>query len=178
MNNILSMLGLAKKAGRLEIGEEPVGGAARARDARLILLASDAAGNTLRRAKHFADAGACLLTQIPATKDELGAAVGRTSCAMVAVTDIGFAEAVANKLAAIDEAKYGEIAERLSVKAARAAERKAPKRRQRREKRGSFRGSGAIGATNGSGNRKAATVVKEQARHDKNVRTGKKRIKK
>jgi len=143
VNNILSMLGLAKKAGRLEIGEEPVGAAARARDARLILLASDAADNTLRRARHFADAGACLLTQIPATKDELGSAVGRTSCAMLAITDIGFADAVAKKLAALDEAKYGALSEKLSVKAARAAERK-----------------------------------KEQARHDKNVRTGKKRIKK
>ena len=71
MNNMLSMLGLAKKAGRVEIGEEPVGAAARARDARLILLASDAADNTLRRARHFAEAGACLLTQIPATKDEV-----------------------------------------------------------------------------------------------------------
>ena len=104
MNNILSMLGLAKKAGRVEIGEEPVGAAARAHDARLILLASDAADNTLRRARHFAEAGACLLTQIPATKDELGSAVGRTSCAMLAVTDIGFADAVAKKLAALDEA--------------------------------------------------------------------------
>lgn len=143
MNNMLSMLGLAKKAGRVEIGEEPVGAAARARDARLILLASDAAENTVRRAGHFAEAGACLLTQIPATKDELGSAVGRTSCAMLAVTDIGFADAVAKKLAAIDEAKYGALSEKLSVKAARAAERK-----------------------------------KEQARHDKNLRTGKKRFKK
>ena len=143
MNNILSMLGLAKKAGRVEIGEEPVGAAARARDARLILLASDAADNTLRRARHFAEAGACLLTQIPATKDELGSAVGRTSCAMLAVTDIGFADAVAKKLAALDAAKYGALSEKLSVKAERAAERK-----------------------------------KEQARHDKNLRTGKKRFKK
>ncbi len=124
VNNILSMLGLAKKAGRLEIGEEPVGAAARARDARLILLASDAADNTLRRAKHFAEAGACLLTQVPATKDELGSAVGRTSCAMLAITDIGFADAVAKKLAALDGANYGELSEKLSVKAARAAERK------------------------------------------------------
>ena len=178
MNNILSMLGLAKKAGRVEIGEEPVGAAARAHDARLILLASDAADNTLRRARHFAEAGACLLTQIPATKDELGSAVGRTSCAMLAVTDIGFADAVAKKLAVLDAAKYGALSEKLSVKAERAKERKDPKRRQRREKRGSFRGSGAIGATNGSGNRKAATVVNEQARHDKNLRTGKKRFKK
>ena len=137
------MLGLAKKAGRVEIGEEPVGAAARARDARLILLASDAADNTLRRARHFAEAGACLLTQIPATKDELGSAVGRTSCAMLAVTDIGFADAVGKKLAALDEAKYGALSEKLSVKAARAKERK-----------------------------------NEQARHDKNLRTGKKRFKK
>ena len=46
---ILHLLGLAKKAGRLEIGEEPVGALCRARHARLILLASDAAPNTRRR---------------------------------------------------------------------------------------------------------------------------------
>ena len=32
---VLHLLGLAKKAGRLEIGEEPVGAACRARQARL-----------------------------------------------------------------------------------------------------------------------------------------------
>ena len=123
MDKVLGMLGLAKKAGRLEVGEEPVGGAARAREARLILVAQDAADNTIRRVRHFADAGQCLWVKIPATKDELGRAVGRTSCAMVAVTDIGFAEAAAKKLAAVDEA-FGETAERLSVKAQRAAERR------------------------------------------------------
>ena len=132
MDKILSLLGLAKKAGRLEVGEEPVGAAARARDARLILLSSDAADNTARRAKHFADAGACLCVTIPATKDELGRAGGRTSCAMAAITDVGFAEAVAKKLAALDPKRYGEVAERLSVKAARAAERK--KEQKRHEK--------------------------------------------
>ena len=104
MDKVLGMLGLAKKAGRLEVGEEPVGGAARAREARLILVAQDAADNTIRRVRHFADAGQCLWVKVPATKDELGRAVGRTSCAMVAVTDIGFAEAAAKKLAAVDEA--------------------------------------------------------------------------
>ncbi|MBE6910478.1 MAG: 50S ribosomal protein L7 [Ruminococcaceae bacterium] len=128
--NILSMLGLAKKAGRLEAGEEPVGAAARARSARLILLAEDAADNTVRRARHFADAGACLCAQIPASKDALGRAVGRTSCAMLALTDVGFAEAVGKKLAALDETRYGELAERLSVKASRAAERKAEQKRR------------------------------------------------
>ena len=124
MNNILSLIGLAKKAGRVEVGEEPVGAAARARDARLILLAEDAADNTVRRAGHFAEAGACLLAKIPADKDALGRAVGRTSCAMLAVTDVGFADAIAKKLAALDEARYGELSQKLGVKAARAAERK------------------------------------------------------
>ena len=123
MDKVLGMLGLAKKAGRLEVGEEPVGGAARAREARLILVAQDAADNTIRRVRHFADAGQCLWVKVPATKDELGRAVGRTSCAMVAVTDIGFAEAAAKKLAVVDEA-FAETAERLAVKAQRAAERR------------------------------------------------------
>lgn len=129
MDKILSLIGLAKKAGRVEAGEEPVGAAARARDARLILLAADAADNTVRRAGHFAEAGACLLARIPADKDALGRAVGRTSCAMLAVTDVGFAEAIAKKLAALDVERYAALAEKLSVKAARAAARKDEQRR-------------------------------------------------
>ena len=124
MDKLLNLIGLALKAGKLEIGEEPVGAAARARQARLILIASDAADNTRRRAKHFGDAGECICLEIPAAKGELGKALGRTSCAMAALTDIGFAEAVAKKLAESDEAHYGEAAKRLTIKAARAAERR------------------------------------------------------
>lgn len=124
MNKVLGLLGLAKKAGKLEVGEEPTGAAARAKDARLLLIASDAADNSYRRLKHFADAGACLYAVIPCTKDELGGALGRTSCAMVAVTDIGFATAIAEKLAEDDPERYGEITEKLRVKAQRAAERR------------------------------------------------------
>ena len=125
MDKLLNLIGLALKAGKLEIGEEPVGAAARARQARLILIASDAADNTRRRAKHFGDAGECICLEIPAAKEELGRALGRTSCAMAALTDIGFAEAVAKKLAESDEAHYGEAARRLAIKAQRAAERRA-----------------------------------------------------
>ena len=135
MDKVLSLLGLAKKAGRLEAGEEPVGAAARAHGARLIVLAADAADNTVRRAKRFAEAGACLCAEIPASKDELGRAVGRTSCAMLALTDIGFAEAIAKRLAALDEAKYAALAEKLSVKAARAAARKEEQKRHEKNVR-------------------------------------------
>jgi len=132
MDNILHMIGLALRAGRLEVGEEPVGAVCRARDCRLILVARDAADNTFRRVRHFADAGQCLWISVPYTKDELGSAVGRTSCAMLAVTDIGFAEAIAKKLAAVDPEKYTQTAERLSVKAERAAQRR--KEQQAHEK--------------------------------------------
>lgn len=140
MDKLLNLIGLAKKAGKIEAGEEPVGAAARARQARLLLLASDAADNTRRRALHFGEAGECICLLVPATKDELGHALGRTSCAMLAVTDIGFAEAIAKKLAEADEAHYGEAARRLALKAQRAAERR-----------------------------------QEMARHEKNVRMGKKK---
>lgn len=118
------MIGLAHKAGRVEIGEEPVGSAARARHARVILLASDAADSTVRRARSFARSGECLLLTIPATKEQLGRALGRSSCAMAAITDIGFADAIIKKLAKLDPEKFGEASERIEVKARRAAERK------------------------------------------------------
>lgn len=124
MEHILSMIGLAKKAGRVEIGEEPVGSAVRAKKARVILIAQDAAASSVRRARAFANVGNCLYLIIPADKDDLGRCLGRTSCAMAAVTDIGFADAIVKKLAAIDPEKYGEAAEKMDVKARRAAERK------------------------------------------------------
>ena len=124
MEHILSLIGLAKKAGRVEIGEEPVGSAARSKKARVILIAEDAAAASVRRAKAFADAGSCLYLTIPAGKDDLGRCLGRTSCAMAAVTDIGFADAIVKKLAAMQPEVYGDAAEKIAVKARRAAERK------------------------------------------------------
>jgi ribosomal protein L7Ae-like RNA K-turn-binding protein len=126
--NLLSTLGLARRGGMLAVGEEPVEAAARAKDARLILLAADAAENTVRRARHFSEAGACLWLRVPFRKDELGSAVGRMSCAILALTDVGFAAAVARCLADGNPAQYGESAEKLTVKAKRAAERRAEQR--------------------------------------------------
>ena len=50
MDSVLHLLGIARKAGRVEVGEEPVGAAARARQAKLILVAGGAAENSDRRA--------------------------------------------------------------------------------------------------------------------------------
>ena len=115
---ILHLLGLAKKAGRLEIGEEPVGAAARAHQARVLLLA-----------------GGALWLQMPFTKAELGEQLGRSSCAMLAVTDFGFAAALAEKLAARDEERYGPAAQQLRAKADRALMRQREKRQHEKNMR-------------------------------------------
>ncbi len=128
MDNGLHLVGIAKKAGRLEIGEEPVGAAARARQAKLLLLAADAADNTRRRCAHFAEAGNVAWVQCPYTKAELGQAVGRTSCAMLAFTDAGLAASLLKKLAAADPETYGEAAQALDVKAAKVLKRQKEQR--------------------------------------------------
>lgn len=124
-NHTLTLLGLAMRGGRLAVGEEPVEAVARARDARVLLLASDAAENTRRRCEHFAEAGQCLWLRIPFSKDELGRALGRSSVALAAITDVGLASAVVHRLAELDPVHYDEAAARLDVKAKRAAARKA-----------------------------------------------------
>lgn len=121
---ILSLIGLCLRGRNLEVGEEPVEAVSRARDARLILLASDAADNTARRAQRFAEAGQCIWLRVPFTRRELGQAVGRGSAAIAAVTDIGLAAAVVRRLAELEPEKYDEDLTRLELKAKRAAERK------------------------------------------------------
>ena len=129
-NNILSLLGLALRGGRLAVGEEPAALAAKARQARLLLVASDAAGNTLRRAEHLAEEGHCLWLTLPFTKAELGGALGRGSAALAALTDTGLAAAVAERLAQLDPERYGEAAARMDLKRRRAAERKTAPRQK------------------------------------------------
>lgn len=132
---ILHLLGLARKAGRLELGEEPVGAVCRARQARLILLACDAASNTYRRAAHFGEAGHVLWLEVPFTKVELGLALGRGNCAMLALTDAGFAASLVQKLSARNPEKYGPAAQQLTVKAERVLQRQQEKRRHEKNLR-------------------------------------------
>lgn len=129
---ILHLLGLARKARLLEIGEEPVGAVCRARHARLVLLAQDAAPNTRRRCAHFGEAGNVLWLELPFTKEELGFHLGRGSCAMLALTDAGLAASVADKLAQRDPDRYGPAAQQLREKADRTLQRQ--KERRQHEK--------------------------------------------
>lgn len=132
MEQVLSMIGLAKKAGRVEIGEEPVGAAARAKKARIILLASDAGPSSARRAASFATVGGCPLVPLGADKDAMGRCLGRTSVAMAAVTDVGFADAIVKKLTVLDPS-LEQVSEQLAAAADRARERRQEQARHDRK---------------------------------------------
>ena len=56
-NKALHLLGIARKANRLAIGEEPAGIACRSGKARLLLVAQDAGEHTVRRAQSFCRSG-------------------------------------------------------------------------------------------------------------------------
>ena len=97
--NTLRLVGLALRAGRLEGGEDAAVDACQYKKARLLLLASDAAEGTVNRALHAAAECGCVPLETPWSKEELGAALGRKSCAVAAMTDMGMARAVTEKLA-------------------------------------------------------------------------------
>ena len=96
----LNLLSLARKGRLLEVGEEPVGSACRAGHAKLILVAQDAADHSFRRAQHFSLYSRCPVLRLSCTKQELGACVGRASCAMAALTDAPLAFRFAGTLPA------------------------------------------------------------------------------
>ena len=109
MNSVLHLIGLARKAGRLAVGEDPVGEAVKSREGKLLLVACDAAENTIRRAGHMAERHRALPHR-PLHQGGLGHTVGRSSCALLAFTDVGLACAAAEKLAAEDPGNMGAAA--------------------------------------------------------------------
>ena len=100
MDKALNYIALARKAGRIELGEEPAGAAARAQKARLVVVASDATDHTWRRAQSFVAGTEQICLRVPFSKDELGQATGRTALALAAFTDpalaLAFVKALGN----------------------------------------------------------------------------------
>ncbi len=127
-NGLTGLLGLARKAGKAELGEESVTAAAHGHKARLILVASDAAENTRRRALTLGQAGNAPVLSPPLTKGELGRAVGRASCALLALTDVGLASSAAKKLAQLRPEEAGDVPALLERKAEKALRRKRAQR--------------------------------------------------
>lgn len=98
MDSIPSLLGLALRAGRLAVGEEPGRGRLPVPQGVPVAAGQRRGGQHHPPALHFCQAGKTICITLPLTKQELGpAGLGRASCAMLALTDVGFAAAVAGK---------------------------------------------------------------------------------
>ena len=133
MDKALSLLALARKGGIAELGEEPVGGAARGGKAYVILVAKDASDHTWRRAKSFAAGTEQQCVRLPWTKDQLGAAIGRDTLAIAAITDVQMALAL---VAALPQEESNKPAlEVLTAKAAKAKQRQQEAKAHRRNLR-------------------------------------------
>ena len=133
MNKALNYLGLARKGGLAELGEEPVGAIARAGKAYVILVAGDASDHTWRRAKSFAAGTEQQCIRLSCTKEEMGFAVGRTSLAIAAITDVQLALALVSALG--DPETYKAALEVLTAKAAKAKKRQAEAKAHQRNVR-------------------------------------------
>ena len=131
MDKALNYMALARKAGRIELGEEPVGAAARAQHARLVIVAQDAGDHTWRRAQSFVAGTEQLCMKVPFTKDQLGQAIGRTSLALAAFTDPALALAFVKTLENVSEDIVSQLEARTQRIAKRQKEAKARKRNQR-----------------------------------------------
>lgn len=97
-NKALQLISIARKGRKIEMGEEPVNAATRAIRARLVIVANDASDHSLRRVKGFVAGTKQPYLIVPFDKDTLGGAMGTTSCAMAAFTDVRLALAFVQAL--------------------------------------------------------------------------------
>lgn len=90
-NKLMSLLGFAQKAGKLATGDETCEIYLKRKKVKLILLASDAAENTLEKWKR-----AGLNHHVPivviADRETLSNAIGKVNRTVLAVLDAGFAK--------------------------------------------------------------------------------------
>ena len=142
MDRALNYLALARKAGLLELGEEPVGAAARANHARLVVVASDASDHSWRRAMSYVDHTGQQCLRLPYTKVELGMAIGRQELAMGAFTEPGLALKFVEALG--QNEKYQAVIEDLQNRTARVLKhQKEQKAHQRNVRMGKTRRNGS-----------------------------------
>ncbi len=94
----IGLLGLARKAGKLETGEETVGSLLLQKRARLTLLASDAGSAVARKMHGLAEGTRQRILALPYDKLTLGAALGKQSVSVAAFADVSMALAFVKAL--------------------------------------------------------------------------------
>jgi ribosomal protein L7Ae-like RNA K-turn-binding protein len=89
-DRFFSQLGLAMRAGKLVTGDEAALTAVRSREAKLLIIASDASENTKKKYKDKCTTYGVKVIE-GGSRDRLGASIGKESRVVLAVVDLGFA---------------------------------------------------------------------------------------
>ncbi len=122
----LQMISLARRAGRIALGEQAVSALIKTRKARLVVAASDISAHTLRQLQGYVAGTKQILASVPFTKQEIGAAVGWESCGVAGFTDIQLALAFVQSLTPTE--CWEGLQKELSARAQRAERRKKAKK--------------------------------------------------
>ena len=107
----LGLLGLMRRAGAIVLGEDSSAETVKAGKAKLLLFSADISESARRKAEGFSHGRSVLLVPLHYSREELGAAIGVKSCAMVALTDMGFSNALMKELAGQRPEEYAAVYE-------------------------------------------------------------------
>lgn len=127
-DRLLGLLGLARRAGKLEVGEALTAETVAAGKARAIFLASDIGEATRRKVMRHEER--VPVFTMPHDKETLGASLGFPGCAVCCLTDVGMARAAGEQLAPLSEANAAAAA-RTAEKEARIASRKGIRKKKK-----------------------------------------------
>lgn len=124
MGDPINYISLARKAGLIETGEENSGIVIRSGKAKLLVLASDASDNAVRRAEGYIQNRSVPLVRPPFTKQELASAAGKSGCSMLVFTDLGLARGFVSALAEAYPERFTELSGEMDEKYNKAARRR------------------------------------------------------
>ena len=127
MSKALNYLGIARKSGGIETGEDNSSGLVKAGRAKLLIVACDSSDGAKRRAEGYVYETGTVYVEVPYTKDEIAGITGKSGCSMAAVTDLGLAAAFMKALADEYGEKYSASYETVKAAMERAQKRKAEK---------------------------------------------------
>ena len=112
LDKAIGLLGLARKAGKLQTGEETVSAMLTEKRARLTVLAVDAGEAVARKVRGLAAGTRQRVLTVPCDKLTLGAALGRPMVSVAAFADVSFALAFVKALPAGTDPELIEDLER------------------------------------------------------------------
>ena len=127
MDKALGYIGLARRGGNIEIGEQRAKALVKSGKARLMIVASDTSPGAKRRAEGYVYGYQTPLITVPYTKETISETVGIPGCSMAAFADAGLALSFVQALEP-DSGDYGAALDALSQRMERS--RKSGNRRK------------------------------------------------